>query len=107
MKKQSHYRVYLYPSHNGICMNLALTAIRSNGVDSGKLTLQDMESLFKNEALSSPYSLKNCKCTVEGHVLTIDEKKDDIYICLLAIEEIELVVLQPEQPPYLAENEAY
>ena len=105
---QKHYRVYLYPSHNAISINLALSAVRSNGAENGRLSLQDMESLFKNEALSSPYSLKNCKCTVEGHVLTIDEKKDDSYVCLLAIEEVDLIVLEPEQPPYMVNhNETY
>lgn len=105
--KQKHYRVYLYPSHNSICINLSLAAIRSNGVSENKLTLQDMGSLFKNEALSSPYSLKNCKCTVEGHTLTIDEKKDESYVCLLAIEEIELCQLEPEEPPYLKAEKSY
>src|SRR5436190_13383704 len=100
--KQKHYRVTLYPKANFIADKVALMAVKSNGCETdNRMTLPELQGLFKFQVFDTPATGEGMVCTIEGHTLTIDQKKGESYICLLAIEEVELCRLEPEEPPYL------
>lgn len=105
MKKQNHYRVTLYPHATSIVNEMAMWAIKSNGNHKQWFTLEDIASVFKLDKLKYPNSNDGCECHVIGNSLTVDETKDNKTVCLLAIEEIELLALEPDQPPYLVHQE--
>lgn len=104
---QKHYRVYLYPKYNGVCLELAVMAAESNGIPNGKFTLQDLETVFKAQKIKEKWEIRDCKCTIEGHLLTIDQTENNETKCLMAIEEVQLIVTEPEEPPYILTETEY
>ena len=92
MKKQS-FRISLFPNSNQLCSELAVSAAKSNGSESNKITLQDLEAVAKIEKLKYPVSNDNVTVSVIGNKLLLDVKIGDTYQPALEIESVELLEL--------------
>lgn len=104
MKKQ--YRVTLFKS-NSTADELALAACYGNGqICDAKITLQNLEGIFKNAQAKYPVANGKLKCSIAGNILTIDETTGEDTICILLIEEIELCDLKrKDELDYSLQNE--
>jgi len=116
--KQKHYRVYLYPDANGICNELAIHAVKSNGNPSKWITIEELEMIFKVELLKFPNMNTGYHINViSPNCLTVDytstkqnwdtNEPETKVTCALAIEQVNLFTLvDEEQPPYLRKEES-
>lgn len=94
--KKNHYRVYLY-SNETTAKEMALMAVKSNGHDDkDKASLQILKGYFDAEKFRYPNAGEGMECHLIGNnTLTVDLTKGENTTCLLCIEQVELLELNP------------
>ena len=94
--KKNHYRVYLY-SNEITVKEMALMAVKSNGSEGkAKASLPVIKGYFDAEKFRYPNANDGMECHLIGeNNLTVDLTKGDNTTCILCIERIELLELNP------------
>jgi hypothetical protein len=87
------YRITLLPNHNILCQELAIAAARSNGLPGNKkITIRELEAIFKNECSKYPTANENMTFEPIGENLVhVDRKVGESYETALILEQVDIL----------------